>query len=70
MWFARFFEIKPLKTMADRIDELIKSYKDDIKDLENDIKKNKDGNAVTDRLLRAWKARLRELMQLKKRKET
>lgn len=56
--------------MADRIDELIKSYKDDIKDLENDIKKNKDGNAVTDRLLRSWKARLRELQQMKKRKET
>ena len=50
------------------LENLIKSYEHDIADLEADVKRNKDGNDTTDRLLKSWKQRLKELRSLLKDK--
>lgn len=61
------FETKTNQYMGN-LENLIKSYEHDIADLEADVKRNKDGNATTDRLLKSWKQRLKELRSLLKEK--
>ena len=53
----------------EQLEKLIDAYRFDIKDLESNIKKHKDSDPVTERLLRNWKQRVKELERIRKKRD-